>query len=204
LYLNAVQGLSSLVDVFGKQVVGRLLEVYTGAKDRQRFACALDNLHQGFADPQPLVEFALPSLASPDRPRFARMKLMEVEAQPTISYRHSCSFSEFRRCRYRFEPDPQPLVEFALPSLASPDRPRFAVSFPRAGVDFEQVLDRSTALLSTDPALLPAVLDIFVQAIEEEDSFLPCARTGRSGSCKSLRASRYLAREAASGSAESS
>ncbi|GAA5992221.1 hypothetical protein JCM10908_001826 [Rhodotorula pacifica] len=34
------------------------------------------------------------------------------------------------------------------------------------------VLDRSTALLSTDPALLPAVLDIFVQAIEEEDSFL--------------------------------
>lgn len=34
------------------------------------------------------------------------------------------------------------------------------------------VLDRKTALLSTDPALLPAVLDIFVQAIEEEDSFL--------------------------------
>ncbi|BGO94920.1 hypothetical protein NBRC10512_000596 [Rhodotorula toruloides] len=34
------------------------------------------------------------------------------------------------------------------------------------------VLDRNTALLSTDPALLPAVLDIFVQAIEEEDSFL--------------------------------
>lgn len=34
------------------------------------------------------------------------------------------------------------------------------------------VLDRSTALLSTDPALLPAVLDIFVQAVEEEDSFL--------------------------------
>lgn len=34
------------------------------------------------------------------------------------------------------------------------------------------VLDRSTALLSTDPALLPAILDIFVQAIEEEDSFL--------------------------------
>lgn len=28
------------------------------------------------------------------------------------------------------------------------------------------------ALLSTDPALLPAVLDIFVQAIEDEDSFL--------------------------------
>ncbi|GAA5832075.1 hypothetical protein JCM11251_002808 [Rhodosporidiobolus azoricus] len=34
------------------------------------------------------------------------------------------------------------------------------------------VLDRKTALLSTDPALLPAVLDIFVSAIEEEDSFL--------------------------------
>ncbi|GJN93079.1 hypothetical protein Rhopal_006124-T1 [Rhodotorula paludigena] len=34
------------------------------------------------------------------------------------------------------------------------------------------VLDRDTALLSTDPALLPAVLDIFVGAIEEEDSFL--------------------------------
>lgn len=28
------------------------------------------------------------------------------------------------------------------------------------------------ALLSTDPALLPAVLDIFVQAVEDEDSFL--------------------------------
>ncbi|GAA5901723.1 hypothetical protein JCM5296_005389 [Sporobolomyces johnsonii] len=34
------------------------------------------------------------------------------------------------------------------------------------------VLDRERALLTTDPALLPAVLDIFVQAIEEEDSFL--------------------------------
>ncbi|GAA5886437.1 hypothetical protein JCM6882_001639 [Rhodosporidiobolus microsporus] len=34
------------------------------------------------------------------------------------------------------------------------------------------VLDRETALLSTDPALLPAVLDIFVGAVEEEDSFL--------------------------------
>ncbi|GAA5853446.1 hypothetical protein JCM9279_007240 [Rhodotorula babjevae] len=32
LYLNAVQGLSSLVDVFGRQVVGRLLEVYTGRR----------------------------------------------------------------------------------------------------------------------------------------------------------------------------
>lgn len=32
LYLNAVQGLSSLVDVFGKQVIGRLMEVYTGTR----------------------------------------------------------------------------------------------------------------------------------------------------------------------------
>ncbi|GAA5935058.1 hypothetical protein JCM10213_000633 [Rhodosporidiobolus nylandii] len=36
LYLNAVQGLSSLVDVFGKQVVGRLMEVYTGARRDER------------------------------------------------------------------------------------------------------------------------------------------------------------------------
>ena len=28
------------------------------------------------------------------------------------------------------------------------------------------------ALLSTDPALIPAVLDIFVQAVEDDDSFL--------------------------------
>lgn len=33
------------------------------------------------------------------------------------------------------------------------------------------ILDKS-ALLSTDPALLPAVLDIFVQAVEDDDSFL--------------------------------
>lgn len=33
------------------------------------------------------------------------------------------------------------------------------------------IVNRS-ALLSTDPALLPAVLDIFVQAIEDDDSFL--------------------------------
>ncbi|GAA6057959.1 hypothetical protein JCM3770_000651 [Rhodotorula araucariae] len=32
LYLNAVQGLSSLVDVFGRQVIGRLMEVYTGTR----------------------------------------------------------------------------------------------------------------------------------------------------------------------------
>ncbi|GAA5870444.1 hypothetical protein JCM8547_004033 [Rhodosporidiobolus lusitaniae] len=32
LYLNAVQGLSSLVDVFGKQVIGRLMETYTGTR----------------------------------------------------------------------------------------------------------------------------------------------------------------------------
>lgn len=31
----------------------------------------------------------------------------------------------------------------------------------------------------------------------------PCARTGSSGSCKSFKASRYLAREAASGSSDS-
>ncbi|GAA6056879.1 hypothetical protein NBRC10513_006518, partial [Rhodotorula toruloides] len=36
LYLNAVQGLSSLVDVFGRQVIGRLLEVYTGARKGDR------------------------------------------------------------------------------------------------------------------------------------------------------------------------
>ncbi|GAA5902358.1 hypothetical protein JCM8208_007268 [Rhodotorula glutinis] len=36
LYLNAVQGLSSLVDVFGRQVVGRLLEVYTGRRRDER------------------------------------------------------------------------------------------------------------------------------------------------------------------------
>ncbi|GAA6036295.1 hypothetical protein JCM8097_001649 [Rhodosporidiobolus ruineniae] len=34
------------------------------------------------------------------------------------------------------------------------------------------VLDRQTALLKTDSALLPAVLDVFAQAVEEEDSFL--------------------------------
>jgi len=34
LYLNAVQGLSVLVDVFGRQVVRGLLEVYTGGSRR--------------------------------------------------------------------------------------------------------------------------------------------------------------------------
>ncbi|BGP42844.1 hypothetical protein JCM10449v2_006856 [Rhodotorula kratochvilovae] len=36
LYLNAVQGLSSLVDVFGRQVIGRLMEVYTGTRRGER------------------------------------------------------------------------------------------------------------------------------------------------------------------------
>ncbi|GAA5968373.1 hypothetical protein JCM11641_007611 [Rhodosporidiobolus odoratus] len=36
LYLNAVQGLSSLVDVFGKQVIGRLMELYVGARRDER------------------------------------------------------------------------------------------------------------------------------------------------------------------------
>ena len=122
LYLNAVQGLSSLVDVFGKQVVGRLLEVYTGARkgDREPRSVGTGEAGQREVDKRlrigetlvQVIQRAGEALAVLSECLFVptmsscREMLMEVGPQPTISSRRSCSFSEPLRCRYRSELPP--------------------------------------------------------------------------------------------------